>query len=160
MSKPEYKEKILEQIDMFVLKHIKFNEVDYFIENYKFYLDNANYNEKSFEKMKMNKDIVPVKMAIIDDVQYINNFDDDDINIIRFFTLTTPTEIQYFTSTGSRDYFGEPKEHTRNEFLYLLDNHPNLKDNDIIKHMKSFIFYNELQENLCNKENENKKLKI
>jgi hypothetical protein len=160
MNKLEYKEEIFKQINSFVSQYIKFNQIDDFMRSYKFYPINAHYSEMLFDKEKINKEVVPVKMAIINDIQYVNNFNDDDINIIRLFTLTTPTEIQYFTSTGSRNYFGEPKEHTRNEFLYLLDNHPDLKNNDVIKHMKSVILHNELQEDLSIQNTKTKKQKL
>jgi hypothetical protein len=161
MNKLEDAEKVLKQLDLYVLKHIKFNEVDYFMASYKFYMEKAHYKEIIIEKENRAKEIIHIKLAMIDDIRYVNtSFYDDDISIIRIFTLTTPTDIQYFTCTGSNNYFGEPKEHTKNDFLRLLENHPCLKDNEVVNHMKSVLLHNELQEDLNTKEIKIKRNKL
>lgn len=161
MNNKDPKEEIEKQINSFALCHVKFNKIDDYMENYKFYLSKASYREEIFEKENRFNETIPVKMAIIDDIRYVNtSMYDDDVTIIRIFTITTPRDVQYFSSTGSYTYFGEPDQHTRNDFLRFLENHPNLKDNDLVKQITATIFHNELQDDLTISDAQSKKHKL
>jgi hypothetical protein len=137
------------------------NSIDDYIKQFRFYTGNAEYVELNLEPSEKN--LISFKASLIDDIEYedCRMFMDGEPQVMRIFTIESKDGIRFFTDEASYNSFNEPVEHTKDDFLKLLDNQPSLKNNNYVKYMKATILHNELQEDLINKaELVNKKHKI
>jgi hypothetical protein len=136
-------------------KDINENKVDFYLERFSFYLANSTFEECESADQK-------VKINLIHNIGYdVRGMDvDGDPMEMRIFTIETENAIRYFTAGGSSNILGEPKEHTKEEFVKLLTEHPQLKDNHLAKYMNNLILQSELIEALPIRDVKEKKPKM
>lgn len=143
------------------------HHVDEYIQNNTFYTSNIEYLEFTIEPSSSGKINSPIKVNLINNMEYEDDraFSGPDLDMLRIFTLESDNQLKFFTAEGSRNHFiseynATPQEHSKEDFLKLLNEHKNLKDNNFAKYMQSVILHNELQDNLSEKKVKKNKPKI
>jgi hypothetical protein len=144
------KKKYGENLEKLNIHNPEPSSVDDYLTRFRLFTASAEYIELIIEPS--DKILSPVKMNLIDNIEFedIRVFMDGEPTVARIFTLESKEGVRFFTAEGGYNSFERPAEHTKEDFIKLLDTHPHLKNYNFAKYLKTTILHNELQVDLIN----------